>query len=130
MNKLMGGLQMAFGLLLLGTSGLCMAMVFNEITRNPALALVNPVVYITAIIFIGSLFMIRQGWRLTQETGEIARQSGRSVLARLLTVVGFYLVIMAILRLLPGFSMADLPEILPAAMIAALCLIGARALRQ
>jgi hypothetical protein len=77
MRKVTGGFQIVAGLLLLGASGTCAAMVLPEIHRNDMSN--NSLIFgiIGLVAFIG-LFGIFQGWRnMTMSDAEDAARAAR-----------------------------------------------------
>jgi hypothetical protein len=92
MGKLLGGIQIAAGLMALALSGLCGAILLPELTRNPAqfndpgtMAMLGVVL----LIFIGGLASVRQGWRrITGTYVDRRSRTARWVNAIVLLIIG------------------------------------------
>lgn len=123
MSKLYGGIQIAAGLMMLALSGLCGAMIFGEMIRQPA-HLANPLLWISVLLFIGALGSIRQGWQRIRGTYVSKRsRASRWVSAVLMMFLGLGWIALQGLRLigLTGLGRAAsgiaLSQIIPGAII-------------
>jgi hypothetical protein len=79
MGKLLGGIQVAAGLMMLALSGLCGTFMLPDLSRNPS-HLNDPfammLLGIVLLMFIGALASIRQGWR--RITGSYVNKRSRT----------------------------------------------------
>jgi hypothetical protein len=110
-SQLLGGIQIAAGLMALALSGLCGAFFLPEISRNPA-QLNDPfamtMVGVVLLIFIGGLASVRQGWRrITGTYVDKRSRTARWVNAIVFLVIGIGWLAMSGLRTVGIFGLGD-----------------------